>query len=73
MGRKIRDEEVQRDEGEPPAVITTRHKEVHRSARGPVMRDIIIGGADGLTVPFALTAGLSSYAFLHLSILARRY
>lgn len=28
--------------------------------RGPVIRDVIIGFADGLTVPFALTAGLSS-------------
>jgi vacuolar iron transporter family protein len=27
---------------------------------GPMIRDIIIGFADGLTVPFALTAGLSS-------------
>ena len=35
------------------------HKEVH-SDHGEVVRDIIIGFADGLTVPFALTAGLSS-------------
>ena len=27
---------------------------------GEIVRDIIIGYADGLTVPFALTAGLSS-------------
>jgi len=35
------------------------HKEAH-SDHGEVVRDIIIGFADGLTVPFALTAGLSS-------------
>jgi len=35
------------------------HKERH-SDHGEVIRDIIIGFADGLTVPFALTAGLSS-------------
>ncbi|KAJ9209772.1 hypothetical protein DTO166G4_8624 [Paecilomyces variotii] len=33
--------------------------EAHSNA-GDVVRDIIIGFADGLTVPFALTAGLSS-------------
>jgi vacuolar iron transporter family protein len=33
----------------------------HHSNLGNVIRDIIIGFADGLTVPFALTAGLSSY------------
>lgn len=33
--------------------------ETHSNA-GDVVRDIIIGFADGLTVPFALTAGLSS-------------
>jgi hypothetical protein len=35
------------------------HDENH-SNYGNVVRDIIIGFADGLTVPFALTAGLSS-------------
>jgi len=38
----------------------TVHREQH-SEHGDVTRDIIIGFADGLTVPFALTAGLSSY------------
>ena len=33
----------------------------HHSQNGDVVRDIFIGFADGLTVPFALTAGLSSY------------
>jgi hypothetical protein len=32
----------------------------HHSDHGDVVRDVIIGFADGLTVPFALTAGLSS-------------
>jgi hypothetical protein len=35
------------------------HRESH-SDFGDVIRDVIIGFADGLTVPFALTAGLSS-------------
>ena len=38
------------------------HSEKH-TAHGNVVRDVIIGFADGLTVPFALTAGLSSYVF----------
>ena len=40
---------------------TGNTKEKH-SGHGEVVRDVIIGFADGLTVPFALTAGLSSYA-----------
>lgn len=35
------------------------HQESH-SDYGDVIRDVIIGFADGLTVPFAVTAGLSS-------------
>jgi hypothetical protein len=35
------------------------HSEKHNGS-GDVIRDVIIGFADGLTVPFALTAGLSS-------------
>lgn len=35
------------------------HSEMH-SRSGDIIRDVIIGFADGLTVPFALTAGLSS-------------
>lgn len=35
------------------------HKEYH-SHHGDVIRDLIIGFSDGLTVPFALCAGLSS-------------
>lgn len=36
------------------------HQEKH-TEHGAVVRDAIIGFADGLTVPFALTAGLSRY------------
>lgn len=35
------------------------HEEKHND-HGEIVRDVIIGFADGLTVPFALTAGLSS-------------
>lgn len=41
----------------------------HHSNNGDVVSDIIIGFADGLTVPFALTAGLSSVGSLNLVIL----
>lgn len=44
------------------------HKEKH-SSHSNVVSDIIIGFADGLTVPFALTAGLSSVGSLNLVIL----
>src|SRR6202795_2196936 len=37
---------------------TTPHLEKHFSASA-LVRDIVIGMADGLTVPFALAAGLS--------------
>ena len=43
------------------------HAEKH-SAYGDIIRDVIIGFADGLTVPFALTAGLSSYVCSSLFI-----
>lgn len=42
-----------RDSGEAAA-----HVERHSTA-GPVVRDVVIGLSDGLTVPFALAAGLS--------------
>jgi VIT1/CCC1 family predicted Fe2+/Mn2+ transporter len=44
------------------------HKERH-SGHSDIVRDVIIGFADGLTVPFALTAGLSSVGSLNLVIL----
>ena len=36
----------------------TRHVERHFTS-GEIVRDIVIGMSDGLTVPFALAAGLS--------------
>ena len=56
---------------EPPSEIPEKSKKgekasVHsenHSDHGDVVRDVIIGFADGLTVPFALTAGLSSYVY----------
>ncbi|KAJ2904938.1 hypothetical protein MKZ38_006803 [Zalerion maritima] len=42
-----------------PAEATHTHVEKHRNF-SDLLRDVIIGFADGLTVPFALTAGLSS-------------
>lgn len=36
----------------------SKHRETHFTA-GEVIRDIVIGMSDGLTVPFALAAGLS--------------
>lgn len=42
----------------PPAVRPSRHVERHFTA-GDTVRDIVIGMSDGLTVPFALAAGLS--------------
>ncbi|KAK8133156.1 hypothetical protein PG999_001329 [Apiospora kogelbergensis] len=46
----------------PPASKTTppHTKDERHTSHGDVLRDVIIGFADGLTVPFALTAGLSS-------------
>ena len=44
------------------------HTERH-SAYGAIVRDVIIGFADGLTVPFALTAGLSSLGSSKLVII----
>ncbi|VVB03822.1 unnamed protein product [Arabis nemorensis] len=39
--------------------LLDHHTEKHFTA-GEVVRDIIIGVSDGLTIPFALAAGLSS-------------
>ncbi|XP_057777644.1 vacuolar iron transporter 1 [Salvia miltiorrhiza] len=44
--------------GESNASLLNQHKEKHFTA-GEIVRDIIIGVSDGLTVPFALAAGLS--------------
>ncbi|KAF2460128.1 VIT family-domain-containing protein [Lineolata rhizophorae] len=47
---------------------SSSHSEQH-SSHGEIIRDTIIGFADGLTVPFALTAGLSSTGSTRLVIL----
>lgn len=47
---------------------TASHTETHTDY-GDVIRDVIIGFADGLTVPFALTAGLSSLGSSNLVII----
>ncbi|XP_030529242.1 vacuolar iron transporter 1 [Rhodamnia argentea] len=43
---------------EQQRLLLSKHKEAHFTA-GEIVRDIIIGVSDGLTVPFALAAGLS--------------
>lgn len=45
------------------------HAEHHSDNNGAVIRDITIGFADGLTVPFALTAGLSSLGSTKLVVI----
>ncbi|KAK4149088.1 VIT family-domain-containing protein [Chaetomidium leptoderma] len=45
------------------------HVEKHMGQYDAVMRDVIIGFSDGLTVPFALTAGLSSLGDTKLVIM----
>jgi VIT1/CCC1 family predicted Fe2+/Mn2+ transporter len=42
----------------------------HHFAGSEVIRDIVIGMADGLTVPFALAAGLSAVATTHIIVTA---
>jgi VIT1/CCC1 family predicted Fe2+/Mn2+ transporter len=49
----------------------TRESSPQRNLVSPeIVRDIIIGLSDGLTVPFALTAGLSSLGSSHFVVLA---
>ncbi|OMH81250.1 Vacuolar iron transporter [Zancudomyces culisetae] len=47
----------------------TQHNEQHRM-NAEVLRDAIIGLADGLTVPFALAAGLSGLYDNNLVVIA---
>jgi VIT1/CCC1 family predicted Fe2+/Mn2+ transporter len=54
--------------GDSEVTKMTSHKENHSNS-SILVGDIIIGFADGLTVPFALTAGLSSIGSLNLVIL----
>ncbi len=54
----------------PPGTSSHSHQEQH-FASTEVVRDIVIGLSDGLTVPFALAAGLSgAIANSHLIVLA---
>lgn len=53
---------------QPSGEIEPHHKESH-AKHGDLVRDFIIGFSDGLTVPFALTAGLSSLGSSRLVIL----
>src|SRR5256884_4724629 len=49
---------------------TTQHVEKHFTA-GDAVRDVVIGMSDGLTVPFALAAGLTgAIASSHIVITA---
>lgn len=57
-----------------PSIETISTQDAHtanesHSDHGDVIRDVIIGFADGLTVPFALTAGLSSLGSSKLVII----
>src|SRR5918994_2001606 len=47
----------------------TPHVEKHFTA-GEVVRDVVIGMSDGLTVPFALAAGLSAVATTSIIVTA---
>ncbi|CAG8080933.1 unnamed protein product [Penicillium nalgiovense] len=49
--------------------FTTHAESEQHYESGPVIRDIVIGFADGMTVPFALTAGLSSLGSSKLVII----
>jgi VIT1/CCC1 family predicted Fe2+/Mn2+ transporter len=50
-------------------VASTPHREHHFESTETV-RDIVIGLSDGLTVPFALAAGLGAVASAHLVVVA---
>jgi vacuolar iron transporter family protein len=47
----------------PDAGINPQEEKIEgemHSSHGAVVKDVVMGFADGLTVPFAVTAGLSS-------------
>lgn len=58
----------QQHQHEDQAPAPDSHSETH-SNNGDMIRDITIGFADGLTVPFALTAGLSSLGSTRLVVI----
>lgn len=53
----------------PASTTPLRPHSEHHTEHGVLIRDFIIGFSDGLTVPFALTAGLSSLGSSRLVIL----
>ena len=55
----------------PPIPIPPHHHHEHHNRSTEAIRDVVIGMADGLTVPFALAAGLSGAVNgTHLVVLA---
>ena len=55
----------------PPVPIPPHHHHEHHNRSTEAIRDVVIGMADGLTVPFALAAGLSGAVNgTHLVVLA---
>ncbi|KAG4434433.1 hypothetical protein IFR05_010073 [Cadophora sp. M221] len=73
MGRRSKGSDVEEggegEGGNENGVVGDGGHEEKHTNYGPVVRDVIIGGADGLTVPFALTAGLSSLGSTKLVII----
>jgi VIT1/CCC1 family predicted Fe2+/Mn2+ transporter len=58
------------DGEEPDHQPPQEHRESHNNSNfNDILRDMIIGFADGLTVPFALTAGLSSLGSTKLVVI----
>jgi len=57
-------------ESSPDHITSSQHVTTHKKRLNyeDYLRDIIIGFADGVTVPFALTAGLSSYVLSQLRL-----
>lgn len=66
LEKTVTDQSVFKDRMDEASIVpagSSSTSERHR-LHSSVLRDLIIGFADGLTVPFALTAGLSSYVVL---------
>jgi hypothetical protein len=51
----------------PSVELPQAHAEIH-SSNSEYLESAVLGMADGLTVPFALTAGLSSYVWFMLAL-----
>jgi vacuolar iron transporter family protein len=54
--KNTKDEEI----GDQPSVESVSSHKEHHSNHSEYLEAAVLGMADGLTVPFALTAGLSS-------------